>query len=250
MAVTHGHGNPDWARDEILLALDLYFQLEGKIPGPTDAHVVQLSAVLRSLPIHMESLKNSRFRNADGVAFKLQNIRQIATGQGLGNVSAADKAVWADYGDKPDLVRELSDRIRAQASDSEVAAEEVARIGDDEEFVEGKLMTALHRIRERNPKLRVRLLRKRRERGMLSCDACGDGPKVVDNNLQESGFEGHHVVPLALSMERKSKVEDMALLCATCHRLIHRAMHMRRGWVTVEAFRELLAPAGGSTMRA
>ncbi len=33
MAVTKGQGNPNWTRDEIILALDLYFDFEEKIPS-------------------------------------------------------------------------------------------------------------------------------------------------------------------------------------------------------------------------
>ncbi len=53
------------------------------------------------------------FRNADGVAFKLQNIRQVATGKGLGNVSRTDRAVWKELGNDPKRVKELGELIRA-----------------------------------------------------------------------------------------------------------------------------------------
>ena len=31
MAVTGGRGNPNWTREEVILALDLYFELEGAL---------------------------------------------------------------------------------------------------------------------------------------------------------------------------------------------------------------------------
>ena len=34
MAVTQGHGNPNWTRDETILALDLFLQLDGNVPSP------------------------------------------------------------------------------------------------------------------------------------------------------------------------------------------------------------------------
>jgi len=87
MAVTHGHGNPHWTRDETVLALDLYFDSDGKIPSSTDDRVQALSELLRSFPHHSMSARKPSFRNADGVAFKLQNLNQVATGKGLGNTS-------------------------------------------------------------------------------------------------------------------------------------------------------------------
>jgi 5-methylcytosine-specific restriction enzyme A len=240
MAVTKGHGNPDWTRDEVLIALALYSSCDGKVPGPTDARVVEVSEVLRSLPIHKGASKNDRFRNPDGVAFKLQNLRQVATGQGLGNVSSVDRAVWADFGSKPELVRQLANAIRAEAQASNLTVDDVASIEDCEEFAEGRIFTALHKVRERNPKLRSALIRRRRALGPLSCDACGDGPKLNDDALRDAAFESHHIVPLAASMERNTGVGDMALLCATCHRLIHRAMHLRRQWVSVADLQGLM----------
>lgn len=87
MARTQGHGNPKWTRDETVLALDLYFDLNGKVPSGADKRVQTLSELLRRFPYHAEASRQESFRNPDGVAFKLQNLRQVATGKGLGNVS-------------------------------------------------------------------------------------------------------------------------------------------------------------------
>lgn len=87
MAVTKGHGNPDWAREEVILALELYQSRNGKILGPADERVTELSTVLRSFPHHSQEARKSSFRNPDGVAFKLQNIRSVNIGTGLKNTS-------------------------------------------------------------------------------------------------------------------------------------------------------------------
>ena len=97
MAITRGHGNPKWTRDEVILALDLYFDCAGKIPSPKDKRVIELSEILRAFPHHALAARKSSFRNPDGVAFKLQNLRQLDTGDGLGNVSQVDKAVWSEF---------------------------------------------------------------------------------------------------------------------------------------------------------
>src|SRR5437016_489117 len=104
MARTHGHGNPRWTRDEVILALDLYFKCGERIPSRDDARVQELSRLLRRLPHHEEESRKESFRNADGVAFKLQNLRQVATGRGLGNVSETDRVVWTEFGGQRDKV--------------------------------------------------------------------------------------------------------------------------------------------------
>ena len=103
MAVTSGHGNPDWTKDEIILALELYHSCQGRIPSDKDERVQELSAVLRSLKLHPDEVKKPSFRNADGVTFKLQNLRSVAIGKGLSNTSKADREVWADLGAKEGL---------------------------------------------------------------------------------------------------------------------------------------------------
>lgn len=143
MAVTHGHGNPDWTRDETILALHLYQELGGVVPGPKDPAILALSEELRSLPIHAPAARKESFRNPDGVAFKLQNLRQVGTGRGLSNASETDRSVWADFGEKPDEVRRLAASIRANALQGLVKGDAVAALPDAEELPEGRLLTAV-----------------------------------------------------------------------------------------------------------
>ncbi|MBB4570332.1 putative HNH restriction endonuclease [Rhizobium leucaenae] len=49
------------------------------------------------------------------------------------------------------------------------------------------------------------------------------------------------MVPLAEAGERKTRLADLALLCA-CHRLIHRVMVSKTRWVGLAEARALLAP--------
>lgn len=241
MAVTQGHGNPDWTRDETILALDLYLKCGGQIPGPTDPRVIQLSEQLRSLPVHTGTAKRTSFRNPAGVAFKVQNLRQVATGKGLKNCSAVDRSVWQDFGERTSSeVSNLAARILAGTSVAGVTQAEVLAVDPDEEFVEGRVLTAVHRVRERSAKLRNKLIVTRMAKGPLSCDACGDGPKTAEKHLIGSGFEVHHTHPLSNGGPRATRLSDLALLCATCHRMIHRAMHVQRRWMSVPQFSELL----------
>lgn len=61
MAVTHDHGNPKWTREEVVLALDLYFSCKGTIPRSDDPRVRELSNLLRSLPYHTSLLEKHPF---------------------------------------------------------------------------------------------------------------------------------------------------------------------------------------------
>jgi 5-methylcytosine-specific restriction protein A len=239
MPRAQGHGNPHWTREETILALDLYLRHAPSVPSKTSRDVVELSKLLRSLPLHAGAAKNDTFRNADGVAFKLLNLRNVATGKGLQNVSTNDRSVWAELGTDPKRVADLAKLIR-----QEVASNDSSNWQDDSEeieFAEGRLLTRVHKARERKPQVRKELIEKRAASGGLKCDVCNDGPRVASRTLMDAEFEAHHIVPIAAAMERKTRLQDMALLCACCHRLIHRAIADQKRWLSIAEARSLLA---------
>lgn len=236
MARTQGHGNPNWTRDETILALDLYFQLGGNVPSPSDKRIAELSQLLRSMPYHQEAAKQPSFRNADGVGFKLMNLRQVATGKGLANVSKMDRDTWAEYGDRPQEVHRVAAAIRAGIP---TLRPDEASI-DLDEFCEGRVLTALHLRRERNPKMRILLLRERRPKGLV-CEMCDLRRPEMPLEFQEALFEAHHIRPLAETGERLTKVSDLALLCACCHRLIHKAIASTGQWLSVGDIKKQLS---------
>ncbi|MBI2387009.1 MAG: HNH endonuclease [Elusimicrobia bacterium] len=239
MARTHGHGNPDWTRDETILALDLYLSCKEKVPSRNDPRVESLSESLRRLPYHAALSRKESFRNPAGVAFKLQNIRKVATGKGLGNVSEMDRKIWPELGSRPEEVRRLAELIR---NGVQVAQSLPNSEGDDDdsEFVEGRIVTQNHKRRERNPQVRRQLLKVRWSKGRLACDMCLEQSKSAEPSFEDAGFEAHHLVPVSMAMERKTRLSDIALLCASCHRLLHRAIAREKRWLNIQDGRRIL----------
>ena len=69
---------------------------------------------------------------------------------------------------------------------------------------------------ERQPNLSLGAKNLNRARyGRVTCEAC------KFTNRDEGLFEAHHPCPLALG-ERQTRVEDLIVLCPTCHRRAHR----------------------------
>jgi 5-methylcytosine-specific restriction enzyme A len=110
---TTGQGNPKWTREETILALHLYFLCEGKAPSKTDPRVVSLSEELRARNPAASQVR-ANFRNPDGVVFKLQNLRSVATGKGFHNASSMDREVWEELGRKSEMVACLAREIRGK----------------------------------------------------------------------------------------------------------------------------------------
>lgn len=238
MAITHGHGNPSWTWDEAVLALDLYFECNGKIPGPSDPRVMKLSELLRAFPHHSEAARKSSFRNPAGVAFKLQNLRQVATGKGLSNASKVDHEVWKALGNNPERAKDLAKKI----SEGVELLARTPKNDIDDEFEEGKILTQTHFRRERNRSLRTKVIDQYKSGAGLSCEVCGSTGEEVAPELRDAMFECHHIVPLGESTERRTRMKDLALLCASCHRLIHRAIAHNRRWVSIEEAKNLITP--------
>ncbi|WP_179087857.1 HNH endonuclease [Paenibacillus amylolyticus] len=108
---------------------------------------------------------------------------------------------------------------------------------DGEEFSEGRLLYRLHSVRERNPRLvkqAKELFLKKHHR--LFCEACGFDFKAFYGELGERYIEAHHKKMLsAMEPGETTKVEDLAMLCSNCHRMIHKKENM-----TVEELSELI----------
>lgn len=101
------------------------------------------------------------------------------------------------------------------------------RSGDDDaerEYNEGKQRMRWHRDRERSQAVvnRAKSLRLKND-PLLRCDACGFSFVETYGDLGKEFVEAHHKVPLAkLEIGTKTKVEDLAMVCANCHRMLHR----------------------------
>lgn len=117
----------------------------------------------------------------------------------------------------------------------------------DEAFAEGHIVIEAHVRRERDPRVRDRLLADRRNRAALVCEMCGRQAAGTDSRLSEAIFEAHHLVPLAAGLDRETKLTDMALLCACCHRLIHRAIEVDGTWLSIEQATMLVSKITGTS---
>lgn len=224
--------SPDWTRDEIILACDLAMVNGWKRLEFDDPRVIELSALLQTMLIHPEELRNELFRNPNGVARKTVDItcrHPDYTGKPT-NGNALDVEVMNDFLTRPAEMSKVARRIRygLAAGEFQGLPPEVEE-EDDYSAPEGRLLLSLHRSRERNKGLRKRkidaVLRQGRQ---LACEACGFDFEGVYGDRGAGYIECHHVLPLHVAGEGRTKISDLALICANCHRMIHR----RAPWPT------------------
>jgi predicted HNH restriction endonuclease len=95
----------------------------------------------------------------------------------------------------------------------------------EEEYLEGKRRFRLHRCKERNPKV---VKRKKclvlAETGKLLCEVCSFDFEQAYGDIGRGFAECHHRVPLAeLEEDHPTKLSELSIVCANCHRMLHRS---------------------------
>ncbi|MGW6263991.1 HNH endonuclease [Cellulosimicrobium funkei] len=215
---------PDWSVDELMFALNLYLRTRSDHAYRRTTRVaIALSEQLRMLRIFDPEVRSDpRFRNPNGVSLKLHNFPAIDPEQpntGMGHGSAADCRVWDDWAHRPHQLAEIFAIRRERGKSDDVPGD----TGEDEEYEasEGRILFRTHRRYERDrtlaEKKKAAVLRRT---GRLACEVCDfdsfqayDIDRVVDV---------HHVVPLHQIGQSTTNLDDLAVVCPTCHRVLHK----------------------------
>lgn len=222
--------NPAWARDEIILALNLYFELDSNEMTAKNPEVIKLSELLNKLPIHRYRPDKEKFRNPNGISLKLSNFKHIDPsylGKGSEGHSKLDKEIFFEFHNKKDKLRSICKTIYSLVEDNK-SLEDLYKIEDEisEELAvkEGKVLYKLHKVRERSHKI---VSQKKKEYlkkfGKLDCEVCGFDFYETYGEIGLGFIEAHHKTPLSkLDINRVIRTSDLALICSNCHRMIHR----------------------------
>jgi 5-methylcytosine-specific restriction enzyme A len=236
--------NPPWKREELLLALELYLRNRKSPPSKTSREVESLSRELNQLRARIGSRGSPSFRNAAGVYLKMMNFRSYDpdyTSQGkvgMRHGNKLDAVVWNEFfGKEAELFkacRAIREALKELPENSDADSEDDGFV----EAAEGKVLTKLHRRRERSGKL-VNAKKKwaMKKFGALSCEVCGF------NFAQRYGERGHGFIECHHTKAvheygdgQKTTTADLALLCANCHRIIH----AKHPWLSIEELKALL----------
>ena len=76
------------------------------------------------------------------------------------------------------------------------------------------------------------------ETGKLICEGCGFDFEKTYSSLVKESAECHHAKPVSeLKPGEKTKLTDLLIVCANCHRMIHRV----GPWKTVAEIKALVS---------
>lgn len=95
---------------------------------------------------------------------------------------------------------------------------------EDTSATEGELKyrIALHKYYERDPELIKAAKAKAMREDRFFCEACTFDFAKVYPGLGFGFIECHHRHPIAKAGIRENSIEDLALVCSNCHRMLHR----------------------------
>jgi len=239
--------NPAWHRDEIILALDLYWRLEAGQIHSRNPEIQELSRLLNRLPIFDIRPDEVKFRNSNGVRLKLSNFLALDAnyhGKGMQSFSQLDRKVFEEFQFNNEKLHANANHIRKIANDAELP-NQLYLIPEEEEggeiniVQEGAVIYKLHKFRERDSKI---IFKKKdfvfQTEGKLLCEACEFDFNVKYGELGFKYIECHHRTPLSeFTSSSKTSLLDLALVCSNCHRMLHR----RIDTLSIEGLKKLLA---------
>ncbi|MBC7408608.1 MAG: HNH endonuclease [Arcicella sp.] len=177
----------------------------------------------KGLPIFNERPDDVKFRNPNGVGLKLSNFLALDntySGKGMQSYSQLDKKVFEEFEFNTARLQQLAKHIRDIAADP-ILPNQLYLIPEGEE---GAVIYKLHKYRERD----VSIVAKKKnivfnQNGKLLCEACKFDFNVQYGDLGYKFIECHHRTPLSeFTSTSKTTINDLALVCSNCHRMLHR----------------------------
>lgn len=128
--------------------------------------------------------------------------------------------VWfADQPESAGLVKRVLELIQAGGSPT------LPDVDYTMSVLEGNPRLVAHLRRERSSSLvKAKITATLRSTGKLCCEACGFDFKKKYGELGSCFCEVHHLQPLAKTdREVETGLNDLAIVCSNCHRIIHRS---------------------------
>ncbi|WP_433398080.1 HNH endonuclease [Streptomyces sp. CA-146814] len=242
--------SPAWTHDELMLACALVVENCWNELREGDPRVLELSDLLRSLPIHEGAARSiPKFRSIGSVSRKTSDLASnhpayVGTPTKGGRL---DREMISAFITRPTEMLLAAAALRRGIGTGELYAipqdpDELDEEGNS--AVEGRLLARWALYRERDRRLRARKIAQAAKLGQpLQCEVCDFDFGSFYGDLGTGYIEVHHRLPLHVSGVRETELDDLAFLCANCHRMCHKS-RAGESWRTPRALRaEMVKPS-------
>ncbi|AZI25779.1 hypothetical protein EA772_10670 [Pedobacter sp. G11] len=227
-------GNPGTYLSHIVAPVDDNVELD-----PTGSHPVRrLVSVIARNPLMIVKPDFLDFREPNrGWTCSLDLIKPIKASGLSFTLVEKQLLLWNLFEQKDISIKDLIDENLRLPIDPQTGSME----GEE------KYKFARHKYYERDPRLIQDKKNEALRSGGLKCEVCllNFSDKYGDHGL---GFmECHHRFPIAKHGKRRNRLEDLSLVCANCHRMLHRK-NAENSYYSVEELKSLVEGLpGGST---
>ncbi|WP_187249037.1 HNH endonuclease [Microbacterium sp. 4-7] len=241
----------NWLYDEVVLAADLVASNDWKGLRTRDPGVLDLSFTLRRFAtiLHPGVSLSTSSRSQNSVHRKTYDIAtadEFYAGKRTRH-SKLDALVVRQFRDDPDAMHSKAVAIKSvlwSVHLPKLLPPKPIDDFDEESVREGGILERIVRARERSRVIRNRKIAAVAATGRpIECEACGFDFAATYGERGAGYIEVHHILPLHISGETETSLEDLSLLCSNCHRMCHRG-----GWMTPKAVAALVATTERATL--
>ena len=230
------------SQDEWLLCLEVYLRHRGQpLPNANSTEILELSDSMRQIHDALTGKPAENFRSPLGVLRRILEFKHLDEfPERAHQKPQRARDVWATWGEKSHAtVAQIAEAIKKCVDAEEVQAVAEQHIEYNYHAVESQILTRIHSVRERDRKI-VNLKKERfrdENRGKLYCEACFFDFAYTYPRHGDGFIECHHVKPLSeLRPGEETTMDDLALLCSNCHRMVH----YRRPWLDMGGLNQVL----------
>ena len=181
---------------------------------------------MQKIRIALTGKSEESFRTPRGVQRRLYEFQYLdRKSENAKKSPEGARNIWNAWGEKPHAgIMKMIEAINKCISAEEVQSIREIDIDNNYSAVESQILTRVHTVRERNRK--VIILKKEKfkdeNKGDLYCEACKFNFAHTYRGHGDEFIECHHIKPLSeLYPGEKTTLDDLALLCSNCHRMVH-----------------------------
>ena len=233
---------PEPARENDHHAVAFPLRNKSYVMDSMDFDIVEDDGITATLAPLRVSIMNSNFqielrdrfeaisvdmRNIDAIKMKHPLLSDAVNAHGIEIMKAVNSIEIRRAADR---INEIQAEIYGMTNAGSIVTLENAAskpktdLEDDIVGIEGRLLIRIHAYKERDRAFAARAKKYYRDKngGWLKCEACGLKPIDLYGPDGERCIEAHHKIPIEeLQPDSITRVDEMAMVCASCHRIIH-----------------------------